>query len=132
MSTRSIDRIRPDELECLIKNKLVDKENIDYNMEDYIITNTHKKKDGYSEKYKDMKKYYVKQNSRDFCNGQIIFNEKPKGVSSEIRHGFTIHSLQGETAENKLFIDINGITSLKMLYTAISRVKYWNQLVFIK
>lgn len=132
MSTRSIDRIRPDELECLIKNKLISKENIDYNMEDYIITNTHKKKDGYSEKYKDMKKYYVKQNSRDFCNGQIIFNEKPNGVSSEIRHGFTIHSLQGETAENKLFIDINGITSLKMLYTAISRVKYWNQLVFIK
>ena len=129
---RSIDTISQKELDNLINGKTIDKENIDYKLEDYIITNTHKKKDVYSEKYKHMPKYYVKQKTRDYCNGMIVLNEKPIGAISEIRHGFTIHSLQGETAMNKLFIDINGIKSIKMLYTAISRAQYWCQIVFIK
>lgn len=129
---RAIDRISEKELNNLINGKFQEKENIDYKIEDYIITNTHKKKDVYSEKYKDILKYYVKQNTRDYCNGMIVFNEKPIGAQSEIRHGYTIHSLQGETALSKLFIDINGIKSIKMLYTAISRAQYWHQVVFIK
>ena len=132
LASRKIDRITDDEINKLINGKTIDKENIDYAIEDYIITNTHKKKDVYSEKYKDILKYYIQQNTRDYCNGEIVFNEKPIGVKSEIRHGYTIHSLQGETAENKLFIDITGIKSLKMLYTAISRAKYWHQVIFIK
>lgn len=132
IESRKIDRIKPEELLNLINNKLTDKDNIDYKIDDYIITNTHQKKDIYTEKYKDIKKYYVKQNYRDYCNGEIILHEKPKNCNCEIRHGFTIHSLQGETALHNLFIDIRGITSLKMLYTAISRVQYWKQITFIQ
>ena len=55
-----------------------------------------------------------------------------KGVVTKLRHGFTIHSIQGETAQDKLFIDLRGITDLRMLYTAISRAQYWDQIVFVR
>lgn len=127
------DKINPNKLLDILKNvKILDKDNIDYDINDYIITKTHLLKDCYTEKYKDLEKYYVSSKSRDYCNGDIVIGEKPKIVKSEIRHAFTIHSLQGETAEYKLFIDITGINSLRMLYTAISRAKYWKQIVFIK
>lgn len=127
------DKINPNKLLDILKNvKILDKDNIDYDINDYIITKTHLLKDGYTEKYKDLEKYYVSSKSRDYCNGDIVIGNKPDIVKSEIRHAFTIHSLQGETAENKLFIDITGINSLRMLYTAISRCKYWKQIVFIK
>jgi len=127
------DKIDNKNLLDILKNvKIHDKDNIDYDIKDYIITKTHLLKDDYTEKYKDLEKYYVMSKSRDYCNGDIVIGQKPKLVKSEIRHAFTIHSLQGETAEYKLFIDINGINSLRMLYTAISRAKYWNQIVFIK
>ena len=72
LSNRKIDRIAENELNSLINGKVVDKDNIDYKIEDYIITNTHKKKDAYSEKYKDILKYYITQNTRDYCNGEIV------------------------------------------------------------
>ena len=127
------DKINPNKLLDILKNVSIhDKDNIDYDIKDYIITKTHLLKDDYTEKYKDLEKYYVMSKSRDYCNGDIVIGKKPKIVKSEIRHAFTIHSLQGETAEYKLFIDITGINSLRMLYTAISRAKYWKQIVFIK
>jgi len=127
------DKIDNKDLLNILKNvKILDKDNIDYDIKDYIITKTHLLKDCYTEKYKDLEKYYIMSKSRDYCNGDIVIGEKPKIVKSEIRHAFTIHSLQGETAEHKLFIDITGINSLRMLYTAISRAKYWNQIVFIE
>ncbi len=127
------DKIDNKSLLNILKNvKILDKDNIDYDIKDYIITKTHLLKDCYTEKYKDLEKYYIMSKSRDYCNGDIVIGEKPKIVKSEIRHAFTIHSLQGETAEHKLFIDITGINSLRMLYTAISRAKYWNQIVFIQ
>jgi hypothetical protein len=75
----------------------------------------------------------ITNNTRDYSNGEIIIGDPPgKGVATKLRHGFTIHSIQGETAENKLFIDIRGMTDLKMLYTAISRAQYWDQIVFVR
>ena len=61
----------------------------------------------------------------------VIQDEKPK-IKCEIRHAFTIHAIQGETAQTRLFIDINNMYDLKMLYTAISRAKKWNQIIFMK
>lgn len=128
------DKINTEDLLKILKNtKINNKNNIDYSSTDFIITNTHLKKDEYTEKFIDLEKYYITNKTREYSKGEILY-EKPtgKGISCELRHGFTIHSLQGETAENKLFIDIRGIKSLKMLYTAISRVKYWNQIIFIE
>ena len=73
----------------------------------------------------------VLENTRDYSNGEIVIGEKPEGVNSKLQHAFTIHSIQGETANDKLFIDINKVTSMRMLYTALSRAKYFNQINII-
>ena len=72
----------------------------------------------------------VLENKGDYCNTEIVFEKPP--VKHELRHAFTIHSIQGETASDKLFIDINKMTSLRMLYTAISRARYKSQIIIIK
>jgi len=108
------------------------KEDIEYSVDDLIITKTHKNKDYYTEKYKDKQKYLVKENTRDYSNGQIVIGEKPEGVDSVLQHAFTIHSIQGETCKDTLFIDINRINCLRMLYTALSRAKLFSQIKIIE
>ena len=109
--------------------EIIDKDSIDYKVEDMIITYTHKNKNYYTDKYQDLEKYFILENKGGYCNTQIVF-EKPE-VKHEIRHAFTIHSIQGETAEHKLFIDLTKMTSLRMAYTALSRAQYFDQIVFI-
>tara|TARA_R100000388_G_C7243598_1_gene163250 strand:+ start:168 stop:2975 length:2808 start_codon:yes stop_codon:yes gene_type:complete len=108
------------------------KEDMDYKVEDLIITKTHKTKDIYTEKYKDLKKYQVKENTLDYSNGEIIIGDKPVGVNSVLQHAFTIHSIQGETCKDTLFIDINKMSCLRMLYTALSRAKLFSQIKIIE
>ena len=112
--------------------KIISSDNMDYSVEDLILCATHEKKNKYTEKYKNLEKYSVKENTRDYSNGEIIIGPKPKKVSCELRHAFTIHSIQGETASNKLFIDMKKMRSLKMLYTAMSRAKTIDQIIFIQ
>ena len=109
------------------------KEDIDYDIKDLIIAKTHKNKDTYTDKLlgTTQKKWMVLENTRDYSNGEIVIGEKPEGVNSTLQHAFTIHSIQGETANDKLFIDINKVTSMRMLYTALSRAKYFNQINII-
>ena len=73
----------------------------------------------------------ILDNTLDYSNGQIVY-EKIKGVKSELRHGYTIHSIQGETAQNKLFIDVEKMRDIRMMYTAFSRAQYLYQLILIK
>jgi len=112
---------------------IIDKDTIEYKKEDLIIAKTNEISDSYTEKYKNLIKYIIENNTRDYNNGEIVF-EKPegKGIKYRIRHGFTIHIIQGETAQEKLYIDINKINSMRMLYTAISRAQYLHQIVLIK
>ena len=112
--------------------KIHKKEDIDYSVQDLIISKTHKSKDYYTEKYKSLNKFMIKENTRDFCNGEIVIGEKPEGVNSSLQHAFTIHSIQGETAEEKLYIDITKLTSIRMLYTALSRAQYLSQIYIVK
>jgi len=108
------------------------KEDINYSVEDLIIAKTHKNKDYYTEKYNSLQKYLVKENTRDYSNGQIVIGNKPEGVESVLQHAFTIHSIQGETCKDTLFIDINRIKCLRMLYTALSRAKLFSQIKIIE
>tara|TARA_R100000654_G_scaffold19498_1_gene39829 strand:+ start:1234 stop:3948 length:2715 start_codon:yes stop_codon:yes gene_type:complete len=108
------------------------KEDIDYSVQDLIITRTHNNKDYYSQRYKDIEKYIVKENTRDYSNGEIIIGNKPEGVKCLLQHAFTIHSIQGETCKDTLFIDINKMNCLRMLYTALSRAKTINQIKIIE
>lgn len=114
------------------KLTIIDKDTIDYKIDDLIIASTNKIKDEYTEKYKYLNKYYITENTRDYSNGEIIIGEKPENCNSEIRHGFTIHSVQGITVNHKLFIDMRCVTKLRTLYTAVSRARRFEQIVFIK
>ena len=114
---------------------------------DMILSRTHKVNEFYDDKYKDAAKYYVMEKhyklstntggvligDENIYNGQI-FLTKPDIPEFKYRnrHGYTIDCIQGETAYNKLIIDINGLNSWQHLYTAISRGKWFEQLVFVK
>lgn len=109
----------------------VERDNIDYNYkEDLIISSTHKGKDYYTEKYKEQEKYYITKSDRIYGRGEICL-EKPNTEYCEIRHAYTIHSIQGETALGNLFIESDKMSENRMIYTAISRAKKYEQIKII-
>ncbi len=53
--------------------------------------------------------------------------------SGKPRASFTTHSIQGQTVETgRVFISINECFELAMLYTAVSRVRRWEQVVLVR
>lgn len=103
----------------------------DYNhVQDMILCRTHINKDKFTLKYKELEKYYITKTDRTYGRGEIYY-EKPLTADCEIRHAFTIHSIQGETASGNLYIDMNGMSNNQMLYTALSRAKYFHQIHLI-
>ena len=94
-------------------------------VEDMILTMTHVPKDKYTEMYQHLEKYYVINTDRNYCKGQIVIGTQP--ANSVLQHAFTVHSIQGETAEHNLFIEIDRMYHEKALYTAISRARRWEQ-----
>jgi len=115
-----------------LKFNIINEEDMNYSVEDLIICSTNKKKDFYTAKYKNLEKYSVLENTTLYSNGDIIIGPKPEKVRCELRHGWTIHSTQGITAKNKLFIDMNEIKTLKLLYTAVSRCRTLDQIYFVR
>lgn len=111
-------------------NKCITIDQMDYDVHDMIIANSHELKNLYTSKFEDqcslLQKYVVtKGSSHNYSNGDIIISEtKPLIKNLEIRHCHTCHSIQGETSRHKLFIDVSRMKSNpKMLYTALSRAK---------
>lgn len=98
-----------------------------YDKNDYILCSEHVFKDEYTEMFSDIEKYRIKENKGEYCNGQISF-KKIDGLNMVLQHGFTIHSVQGKTCESKLIIDIRKMKNTRMLYTAISRARYLDQI----
>ena len=76
-------------------------------------------------------KWFVRTNNRDYSTGEIVIGPKPIGVQSDLQHAFTVHSIQGETAQNKLIIHRIGIRDLRMLYTALSRAQTLDQIYIV-
>ena len=113
----------------------VDKLKEKYKIDDMILTGTNNLKDYYTKlftgKYGKIDKYYVKENNRLWSNGDIVIGEKPVKTSCEIRHAFTTHSIQGETAKFNLFIDSSKMFESRMFFTAISRASYLEQIYLI-
>lgn len=128
LTTEEINSYVIDKLKDNIIN--LDKLKEIYKIEDMILTGTKKSRIEYTEYFKDLKKYYVLNTSRTHSNGDIIISDI-QPPSSEIRHAYTVHSIQGETAQNKLFIDMSKMWDNTMIYTALSRAKYLNQIYLI-
>lgn len=104
-----------------------------YDVNDMILSGTNSIKDFYTGLFAGkfpIEKYYVIENNRLYQNGEIIVGEKPD-VKCEIRHCFTTHSIQGETAEHNLFIDSEKMFDARMYYTAISRARKLEQIYLI-
>jgi hypothetical protein len=99
-----------------------------YKVEDMILSGTNANKDFITQLFPDMKKYYITDNTRLHQNGEIVIGEKPQNCKCEIRHCFTTHSIQGETAEYNLYIDSSTMFDSRMFYTAISRARRLNQI----
>ena len=103
---------------------------------DIILGPTHNRMNMYNEKYKHLEKYRVLENENGYFNNDIVYEEPP--VKNELRHGYTVHSVQGETFEGTIFIDMKNILinnpkeDLRMLYTAISRARRLEQIVLVK
>jgi hypothetical protein len=106
------------------------KQQYDY-MKDTILCRSHEKKDIYTKLFADQNKWYVTATNRDYANGEIVIGQKPK-IACEIRHGYTIHSIQGETCEGTIYIDMKGLAMQpRILYTAVSRARYAHQIKVI-
>ena len=101
-----------------------------YSVNDMILTYTNKRKDEFTEMYKDLEKYYITENTQNYSNGEIVLH-KPENTRCELRHAYTTHSIQGETTEHNLYIDITHINYKKMLYTALSRARYYDQIYLL-
>lgn len=80
------------------------------------------------EVFKDIPKFKVEKNSRLHKNGDIVFEKLP---DTEFRHGYTIHSVQGETYKKNIFIDMKHLSDVRMFYTAISRANHWKQIYLV-
>jgi hypothetical protein len=108
-----------------------------YKVDDMVLSGTNEIKDMYTKMLTGIdpirEKYYITENNRLHSNGEIIVSStKPELCKSEIRHCFTTHSIQGETALFNLFIDSARMFDARMFYTAISRAKKLSQIVIIE
>ncbi len=108
-----------------------------YNINDMILCGTNEVKNFYTKLFAgkfEQEKYYMMENNRLYNNGEIVIGLKgvpPEKCKYEIRHSFTTHSIQGETASHDLFIDSSKMFDSRMFYTAISRAKTIDQIYLI-
>lgn len=118
------------QLPTITKDELVKK----YNMNDMILTRSIKGRDEYTELLKNHQKYYILKTDNKYCKGEIL-HEKPcddykENIDYELRNAYTIHSIQGETANHKLYINASYMEQTA-IYTALSRAKYMEQIKMI-
>ena len=101
-----------------------------YTKEDIILCSENAYKDYYTDTFKHIEKYKVLSNTRQYKNGEILF-DKVDGIKTELIHGLTAHSIQGTTCENVVYIDTRKQKSVRMLHTCVGRARKANQIKFI-
>ena len=104
-----------------------------YDIHDMVLCSSHKKKDEYTTLFKDLKKYYITKTTNKYACGEIVITDDviDKEFGAELRHAYTVHSIQGETCNTNLFIEGHGM-DMRMFYTAVSRAKYMDQIFIVQ
>jgi len=114
-----------------VLNNIPSRDTPQYNHEtDMILATMHSIKNEYTEKYKDKMKYVITQSDEVYGRGEVYY-QVPKTKHYELRHGYTTHSIQGETMKGNIFIDLRGVYDNRMMYTMISRAKRLSQIILI-
>jgi hypothetical protein len=102
-----------------------------YKVDDMILVGTNELKKQYTELFPSLEKYYCLETNRIHSNGEIVIGSKPE-CKSELRHAYTTHSIQGETAYHNLYIESSKMFNPRMFYTALSRAKTLDQIYIIE
>jgi hypothetical protein len=106
------------------------KDIINYNKDDIILVSKHELNKQWNIKFKDIEKYKVIENNSLYNVGQIVYDSNSK-CRKEFRHGYTVHSVQGRTYKNNIYIDCRSMFDKRLLYTAISRAETIQQITLI-
>jgi hypothetical protein len=117
-----------------LSNRIVNNDYVknNYKINDMILCRSHGTKDIYTEMFRRLNKWSILENTREHKNGDIIISDEKPNCKCEIRHAYTIHSIQGETAEHNLYINMDICYDSRILYTAISRAKTLDQIYLVK
>ena len=105
---------------------------------DLILCATHLAIDGYNE---EMRKkgfkpiYQLTDDYKPYKKGEIFWGDDALKLNTKNKKeswGTTVHSVQGKTFSGRLFINYQDFFELGMFYTAVSRVRYLDQIRLIK
>jgi hypothetical protein len=123
----------------LLEHRIIS--DIDYKNDDWILCGTNDNVDEWTKKFSHIgEKYLCNDHSRSdvysafkgdeiALNGQVINYDNKRCVS---RRAFTIHSAQGKTIKDRIFIDMRKMKfDYSLLYTAISRAVSIEQIYLI-
>lgn len=117
---------------------IIKRESIDcyYEVNDMILASTKLRCKEYTDNltgtFGHIEKYLITENSSQYSRGDIVIcSKKNKPLGGKIAHAFTAHKIQGETAEHKLFIDLNRLFEPQHLYTMISRARRLKQIYLV-
>jgi hypothetical protein len=102
----------------------------DYKPQDIIVCSKHDICKQWDDTFPE-NKWSCLEINKDYSRGDIVCGERPTDGKFEKRHGYTIHSVQGETFEHTIYIDARNLFDPTMGYTAISRARKHSQIKVI-
>jgi hypothetical protein len=122
------------EIACEFKQMALKRLADNYQADDMILTYSNRTKEYLTDLIKArpeiQTKWIVTEKNAKYCNGDIIVGARPQ-ATCEIRHAFTVHSVQGETVDNTLFVCPEVLVDNRLAYTAFSRARRYSQIFML-
>jgi hypothetical protein len=122
------------EIACEFKQMATKRLADNYKADDMILTYSNATKERLTEmiaaRPEIQQKWIVTEKNAKYCNGDIIVGARPH-ATCQIRHAFTVHSVQGETVDNMLFVCPEVLVDNRLAYTAFSRARRYSQIYML-
>jgi hypothetical protein len=122
------------EIACEFKQMATKRLADNYKADDMILTYSNATKERLTEmiaaRPEIQQKWIVTEKNAKYCNGDIIVGARPQ-ATCQIRHAFTVHSVQGETVDNMLFVCPEVLVDNRLAYTAFSRARRYSQIYML-